>query len=244
MTCIDEAKRKYDRLIRNGKDFDEIYETMRKEYSDIILTMLFPYPYIAECLECGYFCVKTLVYDEDFVEYLLSEPPNVKSDIWRYVTYHMTDAEDIYDEYIFTDSRYEFYIGDVSCTCIPLNIISDNIDDVELEEINEHPSLTEEFVKKHIVLKNWNSTRSIFDFDKLYKRNICSPDMELNILMVDGTHKVSVTSYFPLNALCDIFPTSDKKQSYYSIGSEEPLDKDMKFSELESNTIFICLEDE
>lgn len=30
----------------------------------------------------------------------------------------------------------------------------------------------------------------------------------------------------------------------YKSGSEEPLDKDIKFSELESNTIFICLEDE
>ena len=30
----------------------------------------------------------------------------------------------------------------------------------------------------------------------------------------------------------------------YKSGNEEPLDKDMRFSELESNNIFICLEDE
>lgn len=171
--CRYYAKLVYDRLVQDGKDFAEIYNIMKKKYSDKILTMVFP-----------------------------------------------------------------------------LDIISDNIDKIKLDGISdrlfltEDPSLAEEFVKKHFAHKSYDGSTSIFDFDVLYKRNICSPDMELNILMVDGTHKVSVTSYFPLNALCDIFPTADKKQSYYSIGSEEPLDKDMKFSELESNTIFICLEDE
>ena len=79
--------------------------------------------------------------------------------------------------------------------------------------------------------------KSIWDFDKLLKREICHADISLNICMMDRTQKVNVPSIYPLYSL-EYF-TKKSNVKYFIEGNEEALDNNTKIGNIGSNNIFV-----
>lgn len=106
-------------------------------------------------------------------------------------------------------------------------------------ELSDHPQLTPEFVEEFIDTEyNYrrNLMRSIWNFNILLERNICKTEI-INMHNIEGTRKVNVPLYFPVYSL-EYF-TKNPNISYFILGNEEPLDKNMKLCDIKSDSIFV-----
>jgi len=105
--------------------------------------------------------------------------------------------------------------------------------------ISNHPSLTEEYVRKYINNKYYKNGKfvTIWDFNVLLKK--CTLDKELTVQQLDGTsQKVHVASYFPIECLEEIIKTPVHKQIYFANRHEEEIKKGTPCGDLPDT---ICL---
>ena len=196
------------------------------------------------------FDISVLLDDDSFIE-CLSRKCN-RHGIWKTITSRVRTQ--YYDPKWFVNEKIEFDSWALDILRVPLEYIETHMIFILKESnillcrkyrIQERPDLTQDFVKRRINLISWyRSDKSppiyVWQYQDLINSQLCRCDLTISVMSPIGTTRIEVPSYFPLHSLSDLIETPDEtKQVYFLVGDENALDRNMLFSELETQSVFV-----
>ena len=228
-------------LMNEGKSWQDIHRIMKLRYTSSFLSWILHLSHWPN--------FEKLLDDNDFTYYIRGLSYKEGHNIYNSIADRLSKTNDrVYDKSFFDklpllltkENIYYFKVCSVEIEFLFANSKYNWSWKREGSSISEHPSLTDEYVRKYINNKYYNYSDklvSIWDFNVLLKK--CTLDKELTVQQMDGTsQKVHVASYFPVECLHEIIKTPDHKQIYFANGREEEIEKDTPCGDLPD---IICL---